>query len=81
MDTENESLPTGERASIEQQTDTRASVPPKTGNIPLVSQAVTTLPDIQWISLFLEGIRPTSGSHSTPEASVDRGKKLPAQGR
>ena len=55
MDTENESLPTGERASVEQQA----------GNVPLVEQPVKPIPHLQRISRFLEDIRPTPGSNVT----------------
>ena len=55
MDTENESLPTGERASVEQQA----------GNAPLVEQPVKPVPHLQRISRFLEDIRPTPGSNVT----------------
>lgn len=65
MDTENESLPTEERTSIEQQTDAIAQVPPQTGNAPLVGQPVTPVPRIQRITPFLEDVRPTPGSNVT----------------
>ncbi len=55
MDTENESLPTGGRASVEQQT----------GNAPFVGQPVTPVPHLQRISRFLEDVRPTPGSNVT----------------
>ncbi len=61
METENESLPTGERASLEQQTNILAQVPPQTGNTPDVSQ--TAVPGIQRIRGILPGIRPTPGSN------------------
>ena len=63
MDTENESLPTGERASIEQQADAQASVPSQTGNVPDVSQPVTPAPGAQRVRGILLGIRPTPGSN------------------
>jgi uncharacterized membrane protein len=65
MDTENESLPTEERTSIDQQTDAIAQVPPQTGNAPLVGQPVTPIPHLQQISRFLEDVRPTPGSNVT----------------
>jgi uncharacterized membrane protein len=65
MDTENESLPTGERAPVEQQTNALAKIPPKIGNAPLVGQPVTPVPRTQRISRFLENIRPTPGSNVT----------------
>ena len=65
MDTENEPLPTGERASVEQQTDAIAQIPPKIGNAPLVGQPVKPEPRMQRISRFLEDIRPTPGSNVT----------------
>jgi Endosomal/lysosomal potassium channel TMEM175 len=65
MDTENESLPTEERTSIEQQTDAIAQVPPQTGNAPLVGQPVRPVPRIQRITRFLEDVRPTPGSNVT----------------
>jgi hypothetical protein len=55
MDTENESLPTDERASVEQQT----------GNAPLVGQPVSPIPHLQRISRFLEDVRSTPGSNVT----------------
>jgi uncharacterized membrane protein len=63
MDTENESLPTGEPAAVEQQTDAIAPVPPQIGNASLVGQPVTPAPPMQRITRFLEGIRPTPGSN------------------
>ncbi len=65
MDTENESLPTGERASVEQQTESTAQVPPQTNNPPLAGQPVTPVPRIQRITHFLEGFQPTPGSNVT----------------
>ena len=64
MDTENESLPTEERTSIDQQTDAIAQVPPQTGNAPLVGQPLTPVPRIQRITRFLEDVRPTPGRMS-----------------
>ncbi len=55
MDTEDESLPTGERASVEQQT----------GNAAEAGQPVTSVPRIQRITRFLEGFQPTTGSNVT----------------
>ena len=55
MDTENESLPTGERASVEQQT----------GNAALAGQPVKSVPHLQRITRFFEDIRPTPGSNVT----------------
>ncbi len=63
MDTENESLPTGERASVEQQAEAIAPVPPQTGNAPLVGQPATPVPRIQRITRLLVDIRPTPGSN------------------
>src|SRR5216117_2156969 len=63
MDTENESLPTEERASIEQQGDAIGPVQPQTDNAPLVGKTVTPVPRIHRITRFLEGIRPTPGSN------------------
>jgi uncharacterized membrane protein len=65
MDTENESLPTDERASIDQQIDATATVPPQTGNARLAGQPVAHVPRIQRITRFLEDIRPTKGSNVT----------------
>src|SRR6266567_513234 len=65
MDTENESLPTEERTSTEQQTDAIAQVPPQTGNAPLVGQPVTPVPQMQRITRFLEGFQATPGSNVT----------------
>ena len=65
MDTENESLPTGEQTSVDQQTDTIAQIPPKIGNTPLVGQPVTPAPRMQRLTRFLEDIRPTPGSNVT----------------
>src|SRR5690242_20300392 len=65
MDTENEPLPTDERAPVEQQTDAIAQIPPKIGNAPLVGQPVKPEPRMQRISHFLEDIRPTPGSNVT----------------
>src|SRR6266566_1676817 len=65
MDTENESLPTEERTSIEQQTDAIARVPLQTGNAPLAGQTVTPVPHIQRITRFLEGFQATPGSNVT----------------
>src|SRR6266566_2561454 len=65
MDTENESLPTEERTSTEQQTDAIAQVPPQTGNAPLVGQPVTPVPQMQRITRFLEGFQATPGSNDT----------------
>jgi uncharacterized membrane protein len=63
VDTENESLPTGERASAEQQAEAIAPVQPQTANTPFVGQPVTPLPSMQWITRFLEDFRPTPGSN------------------
>ena len=76
IDSENESLPNGERASLEQQTYAIAPVPPRTVNMPEVSQPVTPLAGIQRITRILPGIRPTPESHSTLEASVEPGKSF-----
>ena len=65
MDTENKSLPTGERASTEQQAEPTATIPPQTGNAPLVGQPVTPVPHRQRITRFLEDVRPTPGSNVT----------------
>jgi len=65
MDIENESLPTGERASAEQQAEPTAPVPPQTSNAPVVGQPITPVPRIQRITRFLEGFRPTPGSNVT----------------
>jgi uncharacterized membrane protein len=65
MDTENEPLPTGEQASIEQQGDAIAPVHPQTDNAPIVGKPVTPVPRIQRITRSLEGIRPTPGSNVT----------------
>jgi len=55
MDTEDESLPTGERASVEQQT----------GNPAEAGQPMTPVPRIQRITHFLEGFQATPGSNVT----------------
>src|SRR5207248_9959585 len=65
MDTENESLPTEERISIEQQTDAIVQVPPQTGNAPLVGLRVTPVPHMKRNTLFLDDVRPTPGSNVT----------------
>ena len=65
MDAENKSLPTGERASVEQQTESTAHVPPQTNNPPLAGQPVTPVPRVQRITRFLEDFRPTPGSNVT----------------
>ena len=65
MDTENESLPTGEQAPVEQQADAITQISPKTGNAALVGQSATPEPRMQRISRFLEDIRPTPGSNVT----------------
>ena len=53
MDTENEPLPTGEKASREQQTD----------EVPSLQQPAASAPSIQQITRFLDDIRPTPGSN------------------
>jgi len=63
METENEPLPTGERASIEQQTDAIAPLPPQTDKVPSVQQPVPHAPRIQRITRFFDDIRPTPGSN------------------
>src|SRR2546425_11405762 len=65
MDTENESIPTEDRTSTEQQPDAIAKVPPQTGNAPLVGQPVTPVPQMQRITRYLEDVRPTPGSNVT----------------
>jgi uncharacterized membrane protein len=63
MDTENESLPTNERASLERQTDAITPVQPQTDYAPLVGQPVTRVTRFQRFAGFLESIRPTPGSN------------------
>lgn len=53
MDIENEPLPAGERASIEQQTD----------EIPSLQHPVAPAPPTQQITRFLDDIRHTPGSN------------------
>jgi uncharacterized membrane protein len=65
MDTENESLPTGERASADQQAESTMPVQPQTDNAAQAGQSETAIPRNQRIMRFLEGFRPTPGSNVT----------------
>jgi uncharacterized membrane protein len=65
MDTEDESLPAGERTSVEQQTEPIKPIPPQNYSGPSVVQAVTPASRIQRITGMLDNIRPTPGSNVT----------------
>ena len=65
MDAENESLPTGEQASLEQQIESTELVASQTGNKDLAGQTVTPVLHTQRTKRFLEGFQPTPGSNVT----------------